>query len=145
MRMFLALLALAATLAAGALGLTILLKDAKAPTVVSAQIGGAEFAFAAAYARDEATAAGGAVDRIALLALFPAFRPNASSDRATPKGLDAQDTAKLFLTVSPADEGIEPADRPARLYARFLEGDAFLGPGGLVMRRFKPGSPYDLE
>jgi hypothetical protein len=145
MRLFLAFLVLASVLVAGAAGLALLSRDGKAPTVVNAHIGAAEFAFAAAYARDEATAAGGAVDRIALLASFPTFSPSTPADRTSAKGRGAQGTGKLFITISPADEGVEPADRPARLYARFLEGDALLGPGGLVMRRFEPGSPYDLE
>jgi hypothetical protein len=47
--------------------------------------------------------------------------------------------------VSLKDDGVDPADRPMQLYARFLEAETVAGPGGLVMRRFEQGSPYDLE
>jgi hypothetical protein len=51
----------------------------------------------------------------------------------------------VLITITPKDDSLEPADRPAKLYARFLEGETEAGPGGLVLRRFETGSPYDLE
>ncbi len=145
MRALLALFALAAALAVGALGHALLRGESPA-AVVEARIGDAQFAFAPAYARDEATAEGGALDRLAFIAVFPDFTPRPRGDKPPPpERLNARAQAHLFITLSPADEGMEPADRPARLYARFLEGETFLGPGGLVMRRFEQGSPYDLE
>jgi hypothetical protein len=109
--------------------------------IVDAQIGDVRFAYVASYARDEATAAGGRSDRLAFVAIFPDFsapfrakKPGATPTRET-----------IFVTLALKDDGIDPAERPEKLYARFLEGDAWAGPGGLIMRRFEQNSAYDLE
>ena len=137
MRMRLVLLLLVGTAAlilVGALALQHRFDDAN--RFVEAQIGEQRFAYAASYARDEATAAGGRSDRLAFAAVFPDFAP---AFRATaPREM-------VFVTLTPRDDGVNPAERPEKLYARFLEGDAWIGPGGLIMRRFEQNSPYDLE
>ena len=51
----------------------------------------------------------------------------------------------VFLTLRQQDEKIEPRDKPARLYARFLNPGVEVHPAGLILRRFEPGSPYDGE
>lgn len=51
----------------------------------------------------------------------------------------------LLLQIRPADEALDPAERPADLYARFLTGEVWTNPGGLLLRRFQAGSPYDGE
>lgn len=113
---------------------------------VEADIADVRFSFPAAYARDAATAGGGPVDRLAFAATFPDFAPlePASAARAPRARIDG-DEKIVFVTVSPPDEAIEPADRPSRLYARFLGANVWSGPRGLVMRRFERGTPYELE
>jgi hypothetical protein len=103
---------------------------------VEAELAGAKFTYARAYARDEATAAGGLSDRLSFVVSFPKFAPLSTRARSTPS---------VTMTVTPKDEGLDPSDRPAKLYARFLSADATTGPGGLVLRRFEPDSPYDYE
>ena len=49
------------------------------------------------------------------------------------------------MTVTPKDEGLDPTERPAQLYARFLDRETLEGPGGLILRHFEASSPYDLE
>lgn len=143
MRLFLACLALFACLALGAYGL--LRAGAESPAAaVEANIGDARFVYPPAYARDEATAAGGFQDRLAFIAVLPDFSPRAAR-ALSPKALKESARDNAFITVSPKDDGADPADRPMQLYARFLEAEAVAGPGGLVMRRFEQGSPYDLE
>lgn len=114
--------------------------------MIEADIGDAHFSYRAAYARDLATAAGGLADRLAFAVKFPDFGPLGA---ATPPGGRALTTERpgdaVFLTISQADEGVDPASRPALLYSRFLEGDASTGPGGLIARRFESGSPFELE
>jgi hypothetical protein len=112
---------------------------------VEAQIGETRFRYAAVYARDEATASGGRVDRLAFAASFPDFSApfRASKPGVAPRPAPAREN--VFVTLAPKDDGIDPAERPEKLYARFLEGDAWAGPGGLIMRRFEQNSPYDLE
>ena len=142
MRLLIAFLALLASLATGLLSVR-LIRAAAPSQLVEAEVAGARFAFSPALARDEETLAGGLVDRLAFIAVFPEFAPRAakpSSPGAATRGRDL-----VFVTISPRDDGMDPAERPARLYARFLEAEAFVGPGGLVMRRFEKGSPYDLE
>lgn len=118
-------------------GLLLLAHKSAPDALVRADIAGVKLAYARAYARDDATAAGGLADRLAFIASFPAFvtlPPNHGS--AGPK---------VMVTLTPADEGLAPQDRPAKLYARFLTPETHLGPGGLVLRRFEPDSPYDTE
>jgi hypothetical protein len=113
---------------------------------VEAEIGDARFSYKRAYARDAATAAGGSSDRLAFAVSFPEFAPLSSPEKPVPLEVsDERRNRTVFVTVSQADEAVDPADRPALLYSRFLEGDATSGPGGLVMRKFESGSPYELE
>ncbi len=51
----------------------------------------------------------------------------------------------LILRIAASDGGMDPADRPADLYARFLTSDVWRNPGGLLSRRFRAGSPYQTE
>ena len=108
---------------------------------MNAEIGGDRFSYSSAIARDEETLAGGSGERLAFVAAFPDFTPRPA--RLRPGGPAGPEM--ILVTITPKDDGIDPADRPSRLYARFLEAEAFVGPGGLVMRRFEKGSPYDLE
>lgn len=133
MRLVLASLLLVALLA---LGVTLLLWRDDAPgSAVQAELAGVKFVFARAFARDEATAAGGLSDRLSFIAAFPRFTPFTAKDR---KG-------RVTLTITPKDDALDPAERPARLYARFLTPETKEGPGGLVLREFDQGSPYDFE
>lgn len=106
--------------------------------MVEAEMAGAKFAYARAYARDEATASGGMADRLSFVASFPAFAPLKPRERSA-------STPSVTLTITPKDDTLDPSERPAKLYARFLAADAIAGPGGLVLRRFEANSPYDFE
>ncbi len=78
--------------------------------------------------------------------MFPDFGPPARALKAlSPEGLTERARNDVFITVSLKDDGVDPADRPMQLYARFLQAETVAGPAGLVMRRFEQGSPYDLE
>jgi hypothetical protein len=144
MRLFFSVLIL---LALGAAAFVFLLwRDEDPSRIIEADVAEAHFAFPAAYARDEAAANGGFTDRLALAALFPDFSPPARADMTPAAGAKGQRGQRLvFVTVSLKDDSVDPAERPSRLYARFLEGDAWSGPGGLILRRFEQDSPYDLE
>jgi hypothetical protein len=110
---------------------------------VEASIGDAQFSYPAALARDEETAAGGLSDRLAFVATFPDFGPRPPTNVLAKSKTHAPEL--VLVTIAPKDEAIDPADRPARLYARFLEAETQEGPGGLVLRHFEKDSPYDLE
>jgi hypothetical protein len=117
------------------------------PATVAASIGGMRFSYPYAYARDGATRMGGPQERLAFVMRFPDFSapsPPARSD--TKSGAAPEpDPTDVFIIVAPKDDTIDPAERPSKLYARFLESDVFGAPGGLMMRRFEAGSPYELE
>lgn len=142
MRLLLPLIALVFCLAAGAYGYSRW-RDAAPATNVEADIGAAHFSFPRDYARDEATAAGGLADRLALLAHFPDFGP--LKRLTTKSGYPERPQDAVLVTISLKDDSLEPADRPSKLYSRFLTGETAAGPGGLVLRQFASGSPYDLE
>ncbi|WP_018267821.1 MULTISPECIES: hypothetical protein [Methylosinus] len=144
MRLFLVALILALLVAAG---YRFTRKtDAAEPAIVAASLGDARFAYAPAYARDDSTRYGGALDRLSFIAVAPDFGPP-QKPSADPRRRAAEeiDPMRVFVTLAPREEALDPAERPSRLYARFLESEVWGGPGGLVMRRFEPGSPYELE
>lgn len=91
-----------------------------------------------AHSSAEAALAG-ADDGLDLAARFPDFRPLAPE-----RGRGSAEAA-VFLHLQAEDGALEPGERAAKLYARFLERDQWTHPGGLIMRRFEPGSPYQRE
>lgn len=119
-------------------GLLFLSRDSAPDPLVRAKVGGVSLAYARAYARDDATAAGGLTDRLGFVASFPDFSPLPLDQRS-------QAPSSITMVLTTKEDGPEPQDRLAKLYARFLTPDTLVGPGGLVRRRFETGSPYDLE
>ncbi|HYA81075.1 MAG TPA: hypothetical protein VED87_09120 [Methylocystis sp.] len=115
-------------------------EDPDAP--VEAAIGAAHFAYPRGFARDEGAAVGGLTERLDLMAEFPDFTP--PRQKGSKAGQGGQNGVVL-IAVTPKDDSIDPKDRPQRLYARFLESGVWIGPEGLILRRFEQGSPYDLE
>lgn len=116
-----------------AVGATFLTRGRTPDPVVHGVLAGREFVYARAYARDDATAAGGAVERLSFLA-------NANFAPVTEK-----DPRALTLNLTPKEDGPDPGERAATLYARFLSPVTQDGPEGLVRRQFEAGSPYDFE
>jgi hypothetical protein len=77
-----------------------------------------------------------------LLTAFPDMRPAGAAVNNS-KPIQA-DTLVVFR-IGAQDLMVDPAERPAKLYARFLSQETWSHPGGLIMRRFEAGSPYDKE
>jgi hypothetical protein len=145
MRLVIIIALLLISLAAGVYSISRL-TDAAPAARVEADIADRHFSYKRAYARDPATATGGLADRLAFAASFPGFAPLPPANASlSSRALAERRQRTVLVTVSIADDDMDPIDRPARLYSRFLEGDAAPGPGGLVVRRFEPGSPYQLE
>ena len=105
----------------------------------SFRIGDERLLLPAAYFRP--TAEDGAVE---LAAFFPGFAPAARYDDIDSRA-DIEDRFRrlVFVELRPADATVDPADRPARLYLRFLSPTSWSHPGGLVAREFEPGSPFE--
>jgi len=130
-------------LAAGAALLVLRSGAADAPATREAIVGATRFSLPSGYFRPQSRG-GGRLQRLDLAAFFPDF---------TPAGDDADVDAKtdlaeryqrlLFISIQPADSSLDPAERPSRLYARFLETDRWSHPGGLVAAGFQAGSPFE--
>lgn len=105
---------------------------------VSVRLGAARLRVEPAYVRDSEDRRGGALDRLDIAARFPNFAPaGGGSARA--------DDNLVFIRLEEADASLAPEERAAKLYVRFLETEQWSNPGGLAMRRFEPGSPYEHE
>jgi hypothetical protein len=76
-------------------------------------------------------------DSVDLVARFPTLDP--------PGGTPPVVGERLFISIQRVDTTLDPAERPAAIYGRFLEADIWRNPGGLLMRRFQPESPYADE
>jgi hypothetical protein len=87
----------------------------------------------------------GTSERIDLVLRHPEMQP-AGAPPSTTRALAASDPRQLvFLSIVRGDGALDPADRPQELYGRFLEPDTWQNPGGLLLRRFEAGSPYEDE
>jgi hypothetical protein len=80
---------------------------------------------------------------VELAVFFPGFLPAAGTGDVH-SGTDVEDRFRrtLFIELRPADPQLDPAERTARLYLRFLSETAWSHPGGLIARAFEPGSPF---
>ena len=81
---------------------------------------------------------------VELVAFFPDFTPaGAFADVAAATDLDDRFARLVFIGLTPADSALDPAERTARLYERFLDENSWSHPGGLVARAFVDGSPFE--
>lgn len=78
-------------------------------------------------------------DEFELVAALPGFEP------AAERLAQFEPEAIIVLSIRGKDARLEPAEKPARLYARFLKEEEELIADGLVARRFETGSPYEGE
>lgn len=114
--------------------------------VAHALIGDAMLAYPRAYARNQSGATTDRLERLDLAATFPDFRPAADVRGVSSNESLAERTARtIFVVVAPDDRSLDPAERPAKLYAPFLDPVGFAKPSGLVARRFQDSSPYQGE
>jgi hypothetical protein len=99
------------------------------------RVGGVSFRIPPAYVRAGALPRPGVQDRIDLALIFP--------------GMQAQEAggplANIFLSIMREDGVTDPSERVEQIYGRFLEPDIWQNPGGLLLRRFTPDSPYGDE
>jgi hypothetical protein len=79
-----------------------------------------------------------------LVAFFPDFTPAGGfADVAAATDLDDRFARLVFIGLKPVDPALDPAERTARLYQRFLDENSWSHPGGLVARAFVDGSPFE--
>lgn len=135
-------------LATAALGAVyfLLLEAPSGGAKVRALLGDKLVSFLPDYARFETERAGGRMEQIDLAANFPDFGPAGEIKGLSPSSdLHLRQDHVIFVTLTPAGAGLDPAERMTKLYQRFLETEEWSHPGGLVMRRFAAGSPFADE
>jgi hypothetical protein len=112
--------------------------------MVEVSVGPALLRLDPSYLRRPEDREGGRLGELVIAANFDSFRPAPPIGPLRP-GMMQADPNLIVMTVRPSDPALDPADRTAKLYARFLESDTWSNPGGLVMRRFTKSSPYASE
>jgi hypothetical protein len=130
---------------AGGYGLWRMLHPARGSAAVEASVGAATLLLPGGYFRLDSRG-GGQLDKLNLVVFYPDFAPAGDlRDIAAATDLGERHDRLVFMTISPADASLDPADRPVKLYARFLDPNAWTHPGGLIARDFLPGSPFEGE
>jgi hypothetical protein len=84
---------------------------------------------------------GGTIERLDLVIPWP----DEPTGEATATGGALAIEKVVLVALTSADSALAPAQRPARLYSRFLTGEVWPNPGGLILRRFRSGTPYEDE
>jgi hypothetical protein len=111
---------------------------APAPRFAVATVGGERLRLASAYLRPSRAG------ELEIVAFFPDFTPAGGfADVAAATDLDDRFARLVFVGLKPADPALDPAERTARLYQRFLDDNSWSHPGGLVARAFVDGSPFE--
>jgi hypothetical protein len=117
----------------------------RTPATTKAFIGETALALPSGYFRPSSRG-GGRLEKLELAAFFPDFTPAGElADISSATNLAERYERLVFVTVSEFDGALDPADRPAKLYARFLDPEGWSHPGGLIARAFLPGSPFEGE
>lgn len=90
--------------------------------------------------RNREQMAGGRLDRLDL-----AVSPFDFSPVPPPSPKSAQDLPpdSVTLAITPKADAPDPAEMFQNVYARFFSRENWSNPGGLVMRRFRAGTPYE--
>jgi hypothetical protein len=118
-------------------------RDAHEQThVVEATVGQAKFAILSRFLRPSSRH-DGSTPALEAAVFFPDFAPAGDFDDVNgASDLDRRLAETVFIVVTPPDASLDPADRTARLYERFLEENAWSHPGGLIARAFADDSPF---
>jgi hypothetical protein len=84
----------------------------------------------------------GKQERIDLVFMWPGLTP--PDERPVPvassKGID-----RVFLTIAASDNTLPPLERFKSIYPRYLENTIASAEGGLTLRPFRSGTPYQGE
>ncbi len=113
--------------------------------IVRIEIGGRAMEFDQRLLRSEQRL-GGRLERADLIVEWSDFGPArliGRDERGRP-ATPAPD-AHLLIALHPAEGAADPAERALNVHGRFLEREIWTNPGGLILRRFRAGSPYEGE
>lgn len=90
--------------------------------------------------RNHVQVAGGRLDRLDVAVAIADF---SALPQPSPKRPDVKLPDRLSIILTKAGQESGPAEQFQLLYARFLTGETWSNPGGLIMRRFRNGTPYE--
>jgi hypothetical protein len=107
-------------------------------------IGGTMFNIEPAAIRRPVQRKPGTQDRVDLNYLWPSLTPPDPAAK-TDDGKPADPNERLFLTIADGRDALPPIERIKAIYPRYLDLDTQAGPGGLMLRAFRDGSPYRGE
>jgi hypothetical protein len=86
----------------------------------------------------------GSQERIDLVYLWPSLDPPDPAIKLAPSASPLAPD-RIFMTIAASDGTLPPAERLKTIYPRYLEASVSTGPGGLALRPFREGSPYQGE
>ncbi|CAN1506213.1 hypothetical protein MCEMSEM23_00640 [Rhabdaerophilaceae bacterium] len=122
----------------------LLLREPSRPSAplgdVAVSLDGLELKIPRALIRDPSQQAGGRLPRVDLIAMRAGLEPRPPSLRP---GKAEQSADHVVLILTNAGMRSSPADQLQQLFARFLLPETVKSDSGLVMRHFRPGSPYE--
>jgi hypothetical protein len=142
-------LAMGASLAVLAVTLALVLRWPAASSAPDApslpiSVGGLVFNVPPAAIRVPLQRRAGEQGRLDLVFLWPALvppdptaKPVASEE---PPAFD-----RMFVTIAALDDTLGPAERIKTIYPRYFDFGRFAGPDGLLVIRFRDGTPYQAE
>lgn len=107
-------------------------------------VGGVAFNIPPAAIRFRMQRRAGAQARVDLAFMWPSLAPptptNAVSPADAPKVTD-----RLFVTIAGSDNTLPPVERLKAIYPRYVAADGPVDMGGLQVRPFRSGTPYQGE
>lgn len=117
----------------------------RAPALVAIEIGGRRLEIDSRLLQAGPQRSGGKLERVDMVLGWPEFGPAArlARDQQGRPSLPAP-SAHVLASLRPA-EGPDPATRALDVHGRFVEPEIWSNPGGLLVRRFKAGSPFAGE
>lgn len=138
----LSIAAAAALIGAGYGAFAMLYRAPDRVHIVEASVGAAKFAILSSFLRP-ASRRDGPTTAIEAALFFPEFTAAGDFNDVTgTTDLDRRFADTVFLVIKAPDPRLDPADRTARLYERFLDETSWTQPGGLIARAFVDNSPF---
>ncbi len=107
-------------------------------------VGGVLFNVPPAAIRVKLQRRAGAQDRLDLAFLWPALVPPDPAAKPSVSE-EAPILDRLFVTIAALDGGLDPNERIKTIYPRYFDFGRFAGPDGLLVIRFRDGTPYRTE
>ena len=153
-RSHMVLIVVAATIAAGAIGLVAYLLwptwgngAANAPSRLPVSVGGTLFNVPTSAIRRKIQRHSGPQERVDVSFTFPSLEAPESPKHVSADTVEekVQPIDRIFLSISAHHDTLAPDVRVRTIYPRYLEQAATPIDDGLTMRAFRDGSPYANE